>query len=221
MAGTTNTTAEAATPAAAPTAKELLANDRAVIDFASGDEDDEEEEDEEDEDEADEGGERPAKRQRQEPPANDTSKQVEVPRKATFTRADKINKTIMKVTGNDDSGFSMFDTSSSYPMMMVYKKEIAASRKLLTAKKPQDAFCIAMAAYLSMQDYEVWYHDTEDPRGVELVFTAYYKLWNDIFKSDDATLGLKGRDVLINVLSKFGNDVKDDHEYNFPWFAKA
>ncbi|RQM19407.1 hypothetical protein B5M09_012762, partial [Aphanomyces astaci] len=85
MAGTTNTTAEAATPDAAPTAKELLANDRAVIDFASGDEDDEEEEDEEDEDEADEGGERPAKRQRQEPPANDTSKQVEVPRKATFT----------------------------------------------------------------------------------------------------------------------------------------
>ncbi|KAF0770795.1 hypothetical protein AaE_002537, partial [Aphanomyces astaci] len=107
---------EAATPAASsPTAEELLANDRAVIDFASGDEDDEEEEDEEDE--AEEGGERPAKRQRQEPPANGTSKQVEVPRKATFTRADKINKinkTIMKVTGNDDSGFSMFNTSSSY-----------------------------------------------------------------------------------------------------------
>ncbi|RHY97154.1 hypothetical protein DYB31_016146, partial [Aphanomyces astaci] len=138
MAGTNNTTAEAATPAASsPTAEELLANDCAVIDFASGDEDDEVEEDE---DEAEEGGERPAKRQCQEPPANGTSKEVEVPRKATFTRADKINKTIMKVTGNDDSGFSMFNTSSSYPMMMVYKKEIAASRKLLTAKKPQDAF---------------------------------------------------------------------------------
>ncbi|RHY85683.1 hypothetical protein DYB35_011648 [Aphanomyces astaci] len=199
MAGTPNTTAEAATPAASsPTAEELLANDRAVIDFASGDEDDEEEEDEEDE--AEEGGERPAKRQCQEPPANGTSKEVEVPRKATFTRADKINKTIMKVTGNDDSGFSMFNTSSSYPMMMVYKKEIAASRKLLTAKKPQDAFY---------------------PRGVELLFTAYYKLWNDIFKSDAPTLGLKGCQVLINMLSKFGNDVKDDHEYNFPWFTKA
>ncbi|ETV78307.1 hypothetical protein H257_07893 [Aphanomyces astaci] len=206
MAGRTpNTTAEL-------TDEGLIANDRVVLDFASANEEVEEE------DEAEEGGERPAKRQRQE---KDTTKAVEVPLKATFDRVDKINNTIMRVTGNDDSGFCMFNTSSSYPMMMVYKKEIAASRKLLKAKKPQDAFCIAMAAYLSMQDYDVWYHDTEDPRTVELLFTAYYKLWNDIFKSDDTTLGLKGREALIHELSKFGNGAKDDLEYNFPWFFKA
>ncbi|RHY29076.1 hypothetical protein DYB32_005460 [Aphanomyces invadans] len=217
MTEPSDTAPEPTAAAVAPTAAELLANDRAVLDFASEDEETEEGDDEEGE-EVDE--ERPAKRQRQDPPAKDTSRQIEIPRKATFTRADKINNSIMRVTGNSvDGGFSMFNTSSSIPMMTVYKKEIAAARKLLTAKKPQEAFCIAMATYLSMQDYDVWYHDTEDHRGVETLFTSFYKLWNDIFKSDDDTIGLKGRDVLIGELSKFGKRAKDDHNYDFPWFA--
>ncbi|KAF0695713.1 Aste57867_13498 [Aphanomyces stellatus] len=206
---------------AEPTEAELLANDRAILDFADDDEDDEED-DEEDEDEEDEGkegaGERPAKRQRGEDKPKDTSKKVEVPRKATFTRADKVNAAIMKATGNSGGGFAMFSTSSSVPMMAVYKKEIAAARKLVTAKKFQDAFCIALASFLSMQDYDIWFSDTEDHRGVETLFTSYFKLWTDIFKSDDTTLGLKGRDVLIDELRKFGNSAKEGFEYEFSWF---
>ncbi|CAK4082954.1 unnamed protein product [Aphanomyces euteiches] len=204
---------------AQPTEEELLANDRAVLDFASeeeDEEDDEEEEDAEEENAEEDGNERPAKRQRRE--KEPSAKTIEVPRKATFTRADKINNAIMKATGNSPGGFAMFDTSSSIPMMMVYKKEIAAARKFLTAKKYQDAFCVAMATYLSMQDYDVWFSDTEDSRGVETLFTSFYRLWNDIFKSSDEIIGLKGRDVLTEQLRKFGNSAKEAFDYNFKWF---
>ncbi|CAK4921756.1 unnamed protein product [Aphanomyces euteiches] len=103
-------------------------------------------EDEEDE-EADEGEtqERPAKRQRREKPISDRT--IEIPCSMTLKRADKINLTVLRATGNGEGWLAI---------------EIAAARKLVKEKKHQDAFCVALAAFLSMNDYDMWFRDTED-----------------------------------------------------------
>ncbi|CAK4791562.1 unnamed protein product [Aphanomyces euteiches] len=80
------------------------ANDRVLFDFNT----DSEDEDEEDE-EADEGEtqERPAKRQRREKPISDRT--IEIPCSMTLKRADKINLTVLRATGNGEGWLAMFD----------------------------------------------------------------------------------------------------------------
>ncbi|CAK4628470.1 hypothetical protein LEN26_021003 [Aphanomyces euteiches] len=194
--------------------EELEANGRILFDFQPqrGEDDEEEDEDEEEEDEPQE---RPAKRQRQEIP--ESERMIEIPR-SLFERADKINAAILKATGNEDCGFMMFITSSSYSMLKIFKKGIAASRKLLKEKKFQDSFCVAMAIFFTMQDYDVWYYDTDDIKGVESAFTTFHRLWTDIFKESDESIGLKGRHVLTEQLRQFGNSAREAHQYKFKWF---
>ncbi|KAG9407280.1 hypothetical protein AC1031_001971 [Aphanomyces cochlioides] len=177
----------------------FMANGRILFDFQPqrGEDDEEEDDNEEEEDDPQE---RPAKRQRREVP--ESERMIEIPR-SLFERADKINDAILKATDNEDCGFS---------------KEIAASRKYLKEKKFQDSFCVAMAIFFTMQDYDVWYYDTDDIKGVESAFTTFHRLWTDIFKESDESIGLKGRHVLTEQLRQFGNSAREAHQYKFKWF---
>ncbi|CAK4082953.1 unnamed protein product [Aphanomyces euteiches] len=69
-----------------------------------------------------------------------------------------------------------------------------------------------------MQDYDVWYYDTDDIKGVESAFTTFHRLWTDIFKESDESIGLKGRHVLTEQLRQFGNSAREAHQYKFKWF---
>ena len=113
----------------------------------------------------------------------------------------------------------MFSTKDSYPIQEIFRKEMSSCRRMVTAKKFRDAFCVAMAVFMNMKDYDFWFSDTEDGKRVENIFNTFYKLWMDLFKVPDETLGLKGRDVLTQVLQVFGNQAKDSFCYKFKWFA--
>ncbi|CAK4322273.1 unnamed protein product [Aphanomyces euteiches] len=179
--------------------EELEANGRILFDFQPqrGEDDEEEDEDEEEEDEPQE---RPAKRQRQEIP--ESERMIEIPR-SLFERADKINAAILKATDNED---------------YFQKKKLPPRENLLKEKKFQDSFCNAMAIFFTMQDYDVWYYDTDDIKGVESAFTTFHRLWTDIFKESDESIGLKGRHVLTEQLRQFGNSAREAHQYKFKWF---
>ncbi|KAG9407281.1 hypothetical protein AC1031_001972 [Aphanomyces cochlioides] len=173
--------------------EELKANDRVLFDFNT---------------DAEEGDEK-TKKQMKKNLKND---------QPNVNRADKINLTVLRAAGNGEGWFATCDTWTSIPMMKVYKREIAAARKLVKEKKYQDAFCVALATFLSMNDYDMWFRDTEDIKSVETTFTSYYKVWTEIFKESDETIGLKGRDVLIKELRNFGQSAREVYEYNFKWF---
>ncbi|OQR99541.1 hypothetical protein ACHHYP_05826 [Achlya hypogyna] len=186
-----------------------------TINFASDDEDDEEEEEVEEVEEVEEDGEPTPKRARKDKP----TREVGLPKELTLKKLDAITTAIMKATGNDDDGgFSMFNTSSSYPMQMVLKKEMAVARKLLKENKPSDALCVLVAVFMNMERYDFWFSDSDDSRMVEATFTAFYKLMQETLKKDDATLHLTGRDILINEMSKLGNAAKESFDYQFKWF---
>ncbi|KAF0724695.1 hypothetical protein Ae201684P_013905 [Aphanomyces euteiches] len=178
--------------------EELEANGRILFDFQPqrGEDDEEEDEDEEEEDEPQE---RPAKRQRQEIP--ESERMIEIPR-SLFERADKINAAILKATDNEDCGFMMFNTSSSYSMLKIFKKRNCRLEKICSRRK----------------NYDVWYYDTDDIKGVESAFTTFHRLWTDIFKESDESIGLKGRHVLTEQLRQFGNSAREAHQYKFKWF---
>ncbi|EQC42239.1 hypothetical protein SDRG_01073 [Saprolegnia diclina VS20] len=210
----TTTTTTTTTPA--PAAVAAPADDMFTFNFESNDEEDEEDEEEDEEDE-DEAAEPSAKRARKD--ADKPVRQVTVPREPTLKKLDAITAALMKATDNDDDGgFSMFNTSSSYPMQMVLKKEMAVARKMLKEGKHSQALCVLIAIFMNMERYDYWFSDSDDSRMVETTFTSFYKLVQDALKKDDATLRLTGRDVLIEEMAKLGRAAKESFDYEFKWF---
>ncbi|KDO35318.1 hypothetical protein SPRG_00167 [Saprolegnia parasitica CBS 223.65] len=204
----------AKTTTTTPAAEAAPADDMFTINFDSDDEEEDEEDEEEEEDEAAEPS---AKRARKD--ADKPVRQVIVPRDPTLKKLDAITTAIMKATGNDDDGgFSMFNTSSSYPMQMVLKKEMAVARKMLKEGKHSQALCVLIAIFMNMERYDYWFSDSDDSRMVETTFTSFYKLVQDALKKDDATLRLTGRDVLVEKMAKLGRAAKESFDYEFKWF---
>ncbi|KAH9083277.1 hypothetical protein LEN26_021004 [Aphanomyces euteiches] len=175
--------------------EELKANDRVLFDFNT----DSEDEDEEDEEADGETQERPAKRQRREKPISDRT--IEIPCSMTLKRADKINLTVLRATGNGEG---------------LQKRNRCGAETGEGEEAPRRILCCTRN--ILEYDYDMWFRDTEDFKCVETIFTSYYKVWTEIFKESDETIGLKGRDVLIKELRNFGQSARDVYEYNFKWF---
>ncbi|KDO29818.1 hypothetical protein SPRG_19705 [Saprolegnia parasitica CBS 223.65] len=126
----------------------------------------------------------------------------------------------MKATGNKPySGISMMDTWSSMPMMRLFAREMAATRKLLAAAKLPEAIGSLLAIYMNMDMYDNWFADTEDVDEVSATFTTFYKLATEILSHDDAALCLTGREILIDEFRRFGEKATSlGVGYAFSWF---
>ncbi|EQC42240.1 hypothetical protein SDRG_01074 [Saprolegnia diclina VS20] len=69
-----------------------------------------------------------------------------------------------------------------------------------------------------MQDLRYWVAATDRPDNVHGIMNAFYKLWLELFRHDDAALRLRGRDVLLEELTTYGNEIRMYGNHTCHWF---
>lgn len=123
---------------------------------------------------------------------------------------------------DEDFGFMMFNTHSSYLMVQVMQKLFLVAlkevNKCAKASTPtpgfaEKAFAQCFAATFASDHVDHWRHDTEDPESVFRFAKKIEKLWRDLLCFTDAELGLVDphtRKALLQKLDSLGKSWKED-----------
>ncbi|KDO35317.1 hypothetical protein SPRG_00166 [Saprolegnia parasitica CBS 223.65] len=120
---------------------------------------------------------------------------VEVPKKPTSEKAQSIR-----------------DESSRRPATLAIPCAGSRSRRRTRSKTSS-----SVAYFELKEDLRYWVAATDRPKNVHSIMNAFYKLWLELFRHDDAALGLRGRDVLLEELTTYGNEIRvhGNHTYHF------